>query len=548
MQNISATVSKAKHGNQDALSILYNENYRAVLFAIRSVIKDEDEAMDILQDTFVKAFNSLDQLKDPEKFTAWVKQIAVNNALQNAKKKKPILFSQMQSSESDSEWNVEDSFQEESREGVPDIEIDRGETERLIAEILDTLPEDQRIVINLFYFEQMSAKEIANEIGISVTLVNTRLALGKKKVEKKVLELEKKGTKLYGLAPIPFLLLLFKNVEVQAAAIQPDNTVLQSVLKSMANPFVVTHEVGNEEFPSAVEYFGKKASQTVKKVTVKFSAASTTTKAIIIGIAVVAGILAFVLPKDEKSQESTDNHAYPEYETEETASSVIQTEEEIDTYKLTMHAYGYLLELLLNAVETDDFKTFSDEIEIANGYYGIWFEEPYFAIYSFPDSEDNLPLLFVKGEAGDGINAYHAFSYNYGFDTYPEETILGFNSDDNLFSAWWGGECNKILKPIPGGFEEVYKLYRPQYDTAPKIVYPDGAEETLTEEKYYDISDKYRIGNCPFEWVELTKDNIEDLFGSYQLTEAEQQYVDEAYWRWKDPVGYMLMKEKETNE
>ena len=169
MQDISITISKAKQGDQDALSILYKENYRTVLFAIRSVVRDEDEAMDILQDTFVKAFNSLEQLKDPNKFTAWVKQIAGNNALQNVKKKRPILFSQMQSSEADSEWNVEDSFQEESREGLQDVEIDRKETERLIGEILDTLPEDQRIVINLFYFEQMSAKEIADEIGASVT-------------------------------------------------------------------------------------------------------------------------------------------------------------------------------------------------------------------------------------------------------------------------------------------------------------------------------------------------------------------------------------------
>lgn len=48
------------------------------------------------------------------------------------------------------------------------------------------------VVINLFYFEQMSAKEIADEIGASVTLVNTRLALGRKRVEKKVLEMEKR--------------------------------------------------------------------------------------------------------------------------------------------------------------------------------------------------------------------------------------------------------------------------------------------------------------------------------------------------------------------
>ena len=85
MQDISITISKAKQGDQDTLSILYKENYKTVLFAIRSVVRDEDEAMDILQDTFVKAFNSLEQLKDPNKFTAWVKQIAVNNALQNVK-------------------------------------------------------------------------------------------------------------------------------------------------------------------------------------------------------------------------------------------------------------------------------------------------------------------------------------------------------------------------------------------------------------------------------------------------------------------------------
>ena len=166
---ISEEIDQGKKSDQTAISKLYQDNYADVLFAIRSVVKDQDKSMDLLQDTFVKAFNSLEQLKDPDKFTPWVKQIAVNNALQYVKKKRPILFSQMQSSEADSEWNVEDSFQEESREGLPDVEIDRKETERLIGEILDTLPEDQRIVINLFYFEQMSAKEIADEIGASVT-------------------------------------------------------------------------------------------------------------------------------------------------------------------------------------------------------------------------------------------------------------------------------------------------------------------------------------------------------------------------------------------
>ena len=87
---ISEEIDQGKKSDQTAISKLYQDNYADVLFAIRSVVKDQDKSMDLLQDTFVKAFNSLEQLKDPDKFTPWVKQIAVNNALQYVKKKGPF--------------------------------------------------------------------------------------------------------------------------------------------------------------------------------------------------------------------------------------------------------------------------------------------------------------------------------------------------------------------------------------------------------------------------------------------------------------------------
>ena len=87
---ISEEIDQGKKSDQTAISKLYQDNYADVLFAIRSVVKDQDKSMDLLQDTFVKAFNSLEQLKAPDKFTPWVKQIAVNNALQYVKKKGPF--------------------------------------------------------------------------------------------------------------------------------------------------------------------------------------------------------------------------------------------------------------------------------------------------------------------------------------------------------------------------------------------------------------------------------------------------------------------------
>ena len=83
-------------------------------------------------------------------------------------------------------------------------------------EIIDTLTDEQRICVTMFYMEQMSVKEMASVLEVSENTVKSRLNYGRQKIKDKVLDLEKKGTKLYGLAPIPFFLLLLKE-DVKAA-------------------------------------------------------------------------------------------------------------------------------------------------------------------------------------------------------------------------------------------------------------------------------------------------------------------------------------------
>ena len=527
MQDISITISKAKQGDQDALSILYKENYKTVLFAIRSVVRDEDEAMDILQDTFVKAFNSLEQLKDPNKFTAWVKQIAVNNALQNVKKKRPILFSQMQGSEADSDWNVEDSFQEESREGLPDVEIDRKETERLIGEIMDTLPEEQRIVINLFYFEQMSAKEIADEIGVSVTLVNTRLSLGRKRVEKNVLELEKRGTKLYGLAPIPFLLLLFKNVDAQAATIQPDNLLLQSVLKNVSSSQPVPSGVVKEEIPSAAEYFANKASKAVKNAAIKFSAASTTTKAVIIGAVIAAGILGGVISVGKRNtvepyitaQTTEDDQQSDIYE----SSTEEESEESIiDDEHFSKAQFSYILNEFIYAIENDDF---SNDDLISNGYNGIWFDNPYFGFFYSDESEDIVPLLFIKGDTGDKVTGYHVYYYDPDNHLIEYEMcVSGYQPETRQFLRYI--KVTRVYEEYYGYLRELYEISDSVKDGQRIVTYPDGSEETIPETEWNETKSSYGLENLPIEWIPLTRENVEEMFGSYTFTPEEQEFWD----------------------
>ncbi|MBO4289902.1 MAG: sigma-70 family RNA polymerase sigma factor, partial [Lachnospiraceae bacterium] len=217
-------IDAAAAGDQAALTDLYNRTYNAVYNTIRFMVKDEDAALDILQDSYIKAFDSLGQLQEASKFEAWVKRIAHNKAIDYLRQAKPVTFSSL----SDEDSDEAPQFEDDRPENLPEVVIDRQETTRLINGILDSLPEEQRVCISLFYYDQLSVKEIAAELGITEATVKSRLLYGRKKVETQVRDLEKRGTKLYGLAPIPLLMLLLQGQDLIGRA--PSQTILENVL------------------------------------------------------------------------------------------------------------------------------------------------------------------------------------------------------------------------------------------------------------------------------------------------------------------------------
>ncbi len=223
-------ISAARTGSQDAVDALYEKTYSSVYYTVRSMIRDEDVVFDIVQDAYIKAFAHLDSFQGDEKFLPWVRQIAANTARDWLKKKRPMLFTELGSGDEQG-TPAEELFPDERSENLPDQIIDQKETKRLIREIIEELPEDQRAVIGMFYYEEMSVKEIAAAMDVSESAVKSRLMYGRGKIEKKVRELEKQGTKLYSLAPIPFLLLLFRSQKVYAAE-APDGRMLQAIFAS----------------------------------------------------------------------------------------------------------------------------------------------------------------------------------------------------------------------------------------------------------------------------------------------------------------------------
>lgn len=208
-------LERARGGDEAALTELYQRTYNSVYYTVKALIASEDTALDTVQDAYVKAFRSLNQLKEPEKFRTWMKVIARNKAVDYLRKTKPAVFSDLSSQEDMVE------FEDQRPEHLPETVIDRQETQRLIPEILDSLTPEQRLAVGLYYYENLSVKEIAATLGVGENTVKSRLAYGRKKIETRVRELEKQGARLYGLSPIPFLLLLFWNQDLQSVAVPP---------------------------------------------------------------------------------------------------------------------------------------------------------------------------------------------------------------------------------------------------------------------------------------------------------------------------------------
>ena len=286
----SSLLNAAIAGDQGALADLYNRTNDAVYHTIRFMVKDEDAVLDIMQDSYIKAFDSLGQLQEAGRFEPWIKRIAHNKAIDHLRKTKTIAFSSMVPEDSDEVLEIED----DRIENLPDVVIDRQETTRLINEILDSLPADQRAVISMFYYDQLSVKEIASELDVPEATVKSRLQYGRRKIETQVRDLEKKGTKLYSLAPIPFFMLLLR----EASAIGAPSNLLSGILAGGAGQAGVAGTVGAKTAGAVAQGVVKTAAAQGVKTAILSK--------IIAGIAIVTviggGTTAAVIHHNQKVQ------------------------------------------------------------------------------------------------------------------------------------------------------------------------------------------------------------------------------------------------------
>lgn len=220
----AALVARARTGDQDAYTALYEATSQELYRTIRSMVRTEDQTLDIQQEAYVYAFTHLDQLGEPAKFRAWLHTIAVNRTRSVLRRQTALLFSELETEEGSGLPELAD----ERPDNSPELALERKETAELIREILDSLSAGQRLLVGLYYYEQIPLHKIAEDLGVSAGTVKTQLFRSRKKIESAVEQLQKKGVKLFGLSPLPFLLALLRMAE--PAAEETEKAVLAGSL------------------------------------------------------------------------------------------------------------------------------------------------------------------------------------------------------------------------------------------------------------------------------------------------------------------------------
>jgi len=182
---IIAGCRKNKHKHQMALFDKYSGMLKGV--CLRYVNNDFD-ADDLLQEGFIKILENISKYQETGSFTAWMKRIMVNHALNFCKKKSKQKFSEWNDSYSD-ELQEENTLVENKMENRI-LEADLAPTD--IIKIIQELPDGYRMVLNLYVIDGYSHKEIAKKLNISVNTSKSQLSRARKMmIEKTELLLKK---------------------------------------------------------------------------------------------------------------------------------------------------------------------------------------------------------------------------------------------------------------------------------------------------------------------------------------------------------------------
>ena len=164
------TVERVRAGETGLYELLMRRYNQRVYRVIRSVLADDTEAEDVLQEAWVRAYEHLDQFKGMSSFSTWVTKIALYEAL--ASRRKQMRWTPLEDTRGEVMAEAE---QQRPKSETPEAKAMRAQLGRILQAAVDALPEQYRSVFVLREVEHLSTAETAACLGLSEEAVKTRL-------------------------------------------------------------------------------------------------------------------------------------------------------------------------------------------------------------------------------------------------------------------------------------------------------------------------------------------------------------------------------------
>ena len=189
---ITELATRLKNGDNSAFDELYKLTCSKVYFVALKITKNEHDAEDIIQDSYVSALKKIDTLEKPESFVSWLNHIVANKSKTHLRKNTPQFFE-------DVSFTGTDGAPDETFVFSPEDNADKEHLRQTVMEAVDELSEEKRACILMKYFSDMSVNDISQSLGVPVSTVKNRLWSARKDLKSRF---EKRGiTAAYSVAP-----------------------------------------------------------------------------------------------------------------------------------------------------------------------------------------------------------------------------------------------------------------------------------------------------------------------------------------------------------
>jgi RNA polymerase sigma-70 factor (ECF subfamily) len=176
MQNEESLLERIAAGEKEFFGELVLKHQDFIFNVVKGFVRLEEEAHDITQDVFLKAYENIDKFRGDSKFSSWLYRIAYNLSMNWSERKRGR------------ETQLDDAFAETIPEppGAADEAFDRELVLARIMEVIEEIPLKYKVVIKLYYLEEKSYQEIADTLNIPINTVKVQLLRAREMIRKKV--------------------------------------------------------------------------------------------------------------------------------------------------------------------------------------------------------------------------------------------------------------------------------------------------------------------------------------------------------------------------